>query len=108
MEMITALEGADAERHGRVRAHLYKFEDILRMENASIQKLLSEVDVKSLALALRGAAQDIEQKILANLSKRAQEPLKEEISLTGAVPPAKVRAAQQTLVETIQRLDRAA
>jgi flagellar motor switch protein FliG len=105
MDLLTALEEADAELTGRVRALLYQFEDILRMENTSVQKLLSEVDVKSLALALRGAPAEIEAKILANLSKRAQESLREEISLTGTVPPPKVRAARQTLVEAIQRLD---
>jgi flagellar motor switch protein FliG len=104
-DMLTALEESDAELTGRVKALLYQFEDILRMENTSVQKVLSEIDVKSLALALRGAPREIEDKILANLSKRAQESLKEEISLTGVVPPAKVREARQTLVEAIQRLD---
>jgi flagellar motor switch protein FliG len=105
MEMLTALEQADAELTGRVKALLYQFEDVLRMENISVQKLLSEVDVKSLALALRGAPPEIEEKILTNLSKRAQESLREEISLTGVVPAPKVKAARNTLVEAIQRLD---
>ena len=48
-ELVAALEEADAELTGRVKALLYQFEDILRMENTSVQKLLSEVDVKSLA-----------------------------------------------------------
>jgi flagellar motor switch protein FliG len=105
MEMLTALEESDAELTGRVKALLYQFEDVLRMENISVQKLLSEIDVKTLALALRGAPPNIEEKILTNLSKRAQESLREEISLTGVVPAAKVSAARQTLVEAIQRLD---
>ncbi len=105
LEMLTALGESDAELTARVKALLYQFEDILRMENTSVQKMLSEVDVKSLSLALRGAPEDIESKILANLSKRAQESLKEEISLTGAVPAAKVRAARQGIEEAIQRLD---
>jgi flagellar motor switch protein FliG len=105
MEVLAALEETDAELTGRIKAMLYQFEDVLRMENISVQKLLSEVDVKSLALALRGAPQEIEDKILSNLSKRAQESLKEEISLTGVVPAPKVRVARQTLVEAIQRLD---
>ena len=105
LEMLTALGEADADLTARVKALLYQFEDILRMENTSVQKMLSEVDVKSLALALRGAPEDIESKILANLSKRAQVSLKEEISLMGTVPAAKVRAARQTIEEAIQRLD---
>jgi flagellar motor switch protein FliG len=104
-ELLTALEESDAELTGRVKALLYQFEDVLRMENISVQKLLSEIDVKTLSLALRNAPTNIEEKILTNLSKRAQESLREEISLTGAVPSAKVNAARQTMVEAIQRLD---
>lgn len=105
LEMLTALGESDAELTARIKALLYQFEDILCMENLSVQKMLSEVDVKSLALALRGAPEDIESKILTNLSKRAQESLKEEISLMGSVPAAKVRTARQTIEEAIQRLD---
>ena len=54
-EMLTLLEQTDAELVRRVKLMLYQFEDIERMENTSVQKLLAEVDVKSLALALGGA-----------------------------------------------------
>jgi flagellar motor switch protein FliG len=104
-EMLTLLAQADAELVGRVKAMLYQFEDIQLMENASVQKLLSEVDVKSLSLALRGAPPDIESKILANLSKRAQGALREETELTGSVNAAKVKQGRETIVEAIQRLD---
>lgn len=104
-EALAVLEQSDAELTARVKAMLYQFEDILRMENASVQKLLSEVDVKSLAQALRGADAQIETKVLSNLSKRAQESLKEEVELNGNLPSAKVKAARQTLVDALQRLD---
>jgi flagellar motor switch protein FliG len=104
-ETLALLEEADAELAGRVKAMLYQFEDIERMENSSVQKLLSDVDVKSLALALRGAPPEIESKVLANLSKRAQAALREETELAGTVPSAKVKQGRQTIVEAIQRLD---
>ena len=104
-EMLTVLEQSDAELTGRVKALLYQFEDVLRMENPSVQKLLSEVDVKSLSQALRGAPTEVEIKILANLSKRAQSSLKEETELNGNLPSAKVKQARQTIVDAIQRLD---
>ncbi len=104
-ELIAVLEESDAELIGRVKALLYQFEDILRLENQSVQKLLSEVDIKSLSQALQGAPPEIEEKILTNLSKRAQESLKEEISLTGKVPAGKIKQARQTMLEALQRLD---
>jgi flagellar motor switch protein FliG len=105
METLQALEESDAALAGRIKAMLYLFEDILRMENASIQKLLSEIDMRSLAAALFGAEPTIRDRIVANLSRRAQESLKEEIELTGKVPAAKVKQARQMLEEAMQRLD---
>jgi flagellar motor switch protein FliG len=104
-EMLTTLEKTDAELAGRIKAQLYQFEDILLMENTSVQKMLADVDMKTLALALHGAPPEIEGKTLANLSKRAQESLKEELSLTGKVPEQKVRQARDAMVEAIQKLD---
>ena len=105
METLTALEEADAELAGRIKAMLYLFEDILRMENSAIQKLLSEIDMKALSSALYGAQAEISERILANLSRRAQESLKEEVELSGKVPSAKVKQARTSLEEAMQRLD---
>jgi flagellar motor switch protein FliG len=105
MEILTALEEADAATTTRVKALLYQFEDILNMANMAVQKLLAEVETKTLALALHGAPRSIEERVFGNLSKRAQEALREEMSLTGVVPTSKARAARDAIVEAIQRLD---
>jgi flagellar motor switch protein FliG len=105
METLAALEESDAALAGRIKAMLYLFEDILRMENSSIQKLLSEIDMKTLASALYGAGAETQERFQTNLSRRAQESLKEEIELTGKVPSAKVKEARQMLEEAMQRLD---
>lgn len=104
-EMLTLIGQSDAELVNRVKTMLYQFEDIGRMENASVQKLLADVDTKSLVLAMSGAAPEIESKILANLSKRAQAALKEEADLAGKITSAKSRQGRQMVVEAIQRLD---
>lgn len=105
IDMIALLEQNDAELAGRIKAMLYQFEDILRMQNISVQKLLADIDTKSLALALSDAAPELRDRLFSNLSKRAQEALKEEIDLAGSVPTAKARQAQQTVADAIQRLD---
>ncbi len=105
IEMIGVLEQTDAELAGRIKSMLYQFEDILRMQNVSVQKLLTQVDTKSLAQALSGAPPELSEKLLSNLSKRAQESLKEEMDLTGKVPIAKARQAQQSIADAIQGLD---
>ncbi len=105
LETLTALEESDAALAGRIKALLYLFEDILRMENSSIQKLLSEIDMKALAAALFGAQPELQERIMTNLSRRAQESLREEIDLTGKVPAAKVKQSRLMLEEAMQRLD---
>jgi flagellar motor switch protein FliG len=104
-DMIAALTEEDAETATRVKDLLYRFDDLLRIEPRSMQKLLAEIDSKALAVALKGAPETITEKVLANLSKRARESLTEEAELLGAVPPAQIAQAQKLVVEIIQRLD---
>jgi flagellar motor switch protein FliG len=105
MEMLTALEGKDPETANGVKDQLYQFEDLMQVDNSSIQKLLAELDTKNLALSLKGAPDGIRDKLLNNLSKRAQETLGEEIALLGNVPPSKVEQARKVILEALQALD---
>lgn len=105
LELLGALEEKDLVTAQRIKDQLYQFDDILLMENTSVQKLLAELDTKSLAVALKGSPPAIRDKILANLSKRAQETLTEEMELLGAVSGARLEQAKRGVVEAIQRLD---
>jgi flagellar motor switch protein FliG len=106
MEMLAMLEKSDPALTEMVKNQLYDFEVIANMENSSIQKLLAEVNMQELGLALLGAAPEIEQRLMPNLSKRAQENLREEMSLVGNVTPAKVKEARQAIVLIIQEMDK--
>jgi flagellar motor switch protein FliG len=107
LEVLAALEENEPETGRRVKELLYQFEDLLRIHDRSMQKLLSEIDSKTLSLALKGATEAISEKVLNNLSNRARETLKEEMGFLGTVPIAQVRQAQKLLVDVIQRLDQA-
>ena len=107
MEVLTALEENEPETAGRIKSLLYQFEDLLRIHDRSMQKLLSEIDAKTLSVALKGANQAISEKVLNNLSKRARETLSEEMEFLGMVPIAQVRRGAKGLVDVIQRLDQA-
>lgn len=106
-EVLAALEQDDADTAARVKDLLYCFEDLLRIEDRSVQKLLGEFDAKTLALALKGAADEIREKVMNNLSKRARETLNEEIGFLGTVPSSQLKQAQKLVVDAIQRLDQA-
>ncbi len=107
MEVLTALEENEPETANRIRELLYTFEDLLRVHDRSLQKLLAEIDSKTLSVALKGANEAISEKLLANLSKRARETLKEEMEFVGMVPLPQVRQAQKMIVDVMQRLDQA-
>ncbi len=107
MEVLAALEENEPETAGRIKELLYTFEDLLRVHDRSLQKLLAEIDSKTLSVALKGANEAIADKLLANLSKRAREALKEEMEFVGIVPLPQVRQAQKMIVDAMQRLDQA-
>lgn len=107
LEVLTALEESEPETALRIKGLLYAFEDLLRIHDRSMQRLLAEIDTKTLSVALKGAKEEISEKVLKNLSKRAREALTEEMEFLGMVPIAQVRDAQKALVDVIQRLDQA-
>ncbi len=107
LEILGLLEENDAVTAARVKEFLYQFEDLLLIEDRSMQKVLSEIDSKNLAVALKGATEEIKEKVLGNLSKRARDTLQEEMEFLGSTPSSQVRQAQKMVVEVIQRLDQA-
>jgi flagellar motor switch protein FliG len=106
-DLLEVLDQKDPETSARVKEFLYQFEDLLAIEDRSMQKLLSEIDSKTLALALKGASQPISERVLSNLSKRARESLQEEMEFLGSASPEQIQQAQKSVVELIQRLDQA-
>ncbi|MBI3408770.1 MAG: hypothetical protein HY040_10475 [Planctomycetes bacterium] len=107
MEALGVLQEKDPTAANEVKNYLYQLEDVLRIEARSMQKLLMDIDSKTLAYALRGASEPIRNKFLANLSKRAQESLAEEMELAQSIGPEPVEQAQKEIVNIIQRLDMA-
>lgn len=106
-EAIAALQERDPTIAAQVLGLLYVFEDILCLDGRSIQKVLGEIDSKTLAVALKGAAEDIAAKVIDNMSKRAREGLTEEMEFLGTVPRSQIKTAQQAITDVIQKLDQA-
>jgi flagellar motor switch protein FliG len=102
LEKLTQEDPATAEK---VKALLYVFEDLLRIEDRSVQALLAEVEMKTLGLALSGAEEAMATKVMNNLSQRARDTLTEEMGLLGKPRATAVRDARAQIVGVIQRLD---
>ena len=100
-----SLEREDAELADKVKSSMFVFEDILSLDDVSIQRILREVEVKELALALKGCSDEVGEAIYRNQSKRAAASLKEDMEFLGPVRLMDVEHAQQTIVSIIRRLD---
>lgn len=86
---------------------MFVFEDILTIDDRSLQQVLREIDAAELATALKGVRAEVRDKVLRNLSARAAENLNDEIDLLGAVRARAVDEAQAKIVATIRGLEAA-
>ncbi len=102
-----SLEKEDAELAEKIKESMFVFEDIITLDDVSIQRVLREVETKELALALKGCSEDVANAIYRNQSKRAAAALKEDIEFLGPVRLMDVEKSQQRIVSVIRRLDEA-
>lgn len=104
-QIVEGLEGLDSALADEVKSRMFMFEDIVGLDDRSVQQVLRQVDTAELALALKGVSDAVRTKITANLSERAAENLLEEVELLGAVRLAQVEEAQQSIIRTIRQLE---
>ncbi len=102
--VMTHIEEADAELSQKIKDQMFVFENLLQVDDRGIQAVLREIQSDTLAVALRGADPDIQEKIFSNMSKRAGEILRDEIEVRGPVRLSEVEAAQREIVAVAQRL----
>lgn len=105
--ILEELETNDPELADEIRKLMFVFEDIIKLHDVAIQRVLREVDQKDLAKAMRGSNEDVANRIYKNMSKRAADMLREEIQFMGPVRLRDVEEAQQRIVQVIRRLDEA-
>lgn len=84
---------------------MFVFEDIINLDDRSIQKVLREVDNKELAMSLKASSEELKAKILSNMSRRAAEMIEEELQYMGPVRLREVEEIQQRVIDIIRRLE---
>ena len=99
------LEIEEPELADEIRRKMFVFEDILILDNRSIQTVLREVDNNELAIALKNANEDVQQVIFDNLSSRLATMIKEDMEFMGPVRLKDVEEAQQKIVNIIRKLE---
>jgi flagellar motor switch protein FliG len=103
--ILETLEEQNPELADEVRRMMFLFEDIVVLDDRSIQQVLREVDTKELAVALKGTGDEVQEKIYANMSERAAAIIKEDLEFMGPVRVKTVEEAQQKIVAVIRRLE---
>ena len=94
----------DPELVDEIRRLMFVFDDISKLSSKEIQSLLKNVDNAQWAMALKGASEDLKEKIFKNMSKRGCDLLREEMQYLGAVRRANVEQMQQQIVDVVRRL----
>jgi flagellar motor switch protein FliG len=104
-QIVEGLEALDAELADEVRSRMFMFEDIVELEDRSVQLVLRQVDNAELALAVKGVTEAVRDKITSNMSERAAATLLEEVELLGAVRLTQVEESRQSIIRTIRMLE---
>lgn len=103
--IVENLEAQDPELAEEIRKLMFVFEDIVLLDDRSLQMVLREVENKDLSLALKGVSSEVANKIFKNMSKRAAEMLRDEIEFMGPVRIRDVEESQQKVVAIIRKLE---
>ena len=102
--MIDTIKNEDAELGELIKDALFVFENLLKVDDRGMQAILREVQADTLATALKGADEEIREKVFKNMSSRAAEILRDDISTKGPVRLSEVEQAQKEVLAVALRL----
>lgn len=102
--VMTEIKDADPDLGSRIQDLVFVFDNLLQVEDRSIQELLRQVPSDKLLLAIKGADDDLKQKIFSNMSQRAAEMLKDDLEASLPVKLSEVEAAQREILDVARRL----
>ncbi|MGH7996762.1 MAG: FliG C-terminal domain-containing protein, partial [Opitutaceae bacterium] len=103
--LLARLEDRNSSLGSAIRKKMFSFEDLSRLQAADLQRVLREVEMGNLAIAMKSASEPLREKIYAALSKRAAEGLREEIQLLGPVRLKDVESAQDGIIQAVRHLE---
>ncbi len=103
--ILDNLERNDPKLADEIKKRMFVFENMSLLDDRSIQRVLREVEVKDLGIALKGASEELRQRIFANMSERAAQMLEEDMASIGPLRLRNVEEAQGRIVQVIRRLD---
>jgi flagellar motor switch protein FliG len=105
--IFDSLETTNSKLVEEIRASMFTFDDVIKLDDRAMQRVLRDVNKSDLALALKGAPDRLKEKVFSNVSERARENLKEEIDILGPQLAKNVYTAQRKIVDACRSLEEA-
>jgi len=103
--VFDALNQSDPELSSEIRKLMFVFEDIAGLDDMTVQRVLRDVDMQDLAIAIKGSSEEIKNVLLNNMSSRARENVLADVEYLRNVRLKDVEKAQQKIVDVIRTLD---
>jgi flagellar motor switch protein FliG len=103
--ILESLDLHDGELAEDIRKRLFVFDDIIKLSNQDMQRVLKEVPQNDLAIALKGAIEEVKNFVFSNISSRMKEMLVDEMDVMGPIRVRDLEEAQQRIVAVVRRLE---
>lgn len=104
VQALNYIREHDPELAQRIQDKMFVFENLMDLDDRSIQTVLREVQTDSLVVALKGTSQDLRGKIFKNMSQRAAEMLRDDLEAKGPVKLSEVEAEQKEILKVVRKL----
>ena len=102
--VLENIRAHDPDLAQKIMDKMFVFDDVMKLDDKSIQTVLKEVASETLVVALKGAAPELREKFLSNMSSRAGEALREDLESRGPMRLSEVEAQQKEILKTVRRL----
>jgi flagellar motor switch protein FliG len=102
--VVEAVREYDADHPHKNNDQMFVFDNLLELDDKAIQLLLREVQSESLIVALKGAKEELREKVIKNMSQRAGEMLKDDLEAKGPVRLSEVETQQKEILKIMRRL----
>ncbi|HEU4621575.1 MAG TPA: flagellar motor switch protein FliG [Burkholderiaceae bacterium] len=102
--VLDSIREQDEDLAQKIMDQLFTFDDLLNLDNQAMQLMLREVQTDSLIVALKGAGNDLREKVFSNMSQRAAETMRDDLESKGPVRLSEVEAQQKEIIRVVRRL----
>ena len=103
--LLTGIEERNPELFQAIRKKMFTFEDLLLLDPPYIQRIMREIEMRDLTVALKKASEPLKKLLLSNISRRAAESVQEEMAFLGHVKMRDIEAAQFRIIDAVRKLE---